>query len=56
MLTVFAIDGMINHGTFTFWEVATDSLEHKGLGALAGSDVPAGKIADGSFETLRTTR
>jgi len=29
----------------------TDALEHKGLGALAASDKPAGKIADWPFET-----
>jgi hypothetical protein len=31
--------------------IVTDALEHKGLGALAASDAPAGKIADWSFET-----
>jgi hypothetical protein len=31
--------------------IVTDALEHKGLGALAASDMPAGKIADWSFET-----
>ncbi len=29
----------------------TDALEHKGLSALAASGIPAGKIADWSFET-----
>ena len=31
--------------------IVTDALEHKGLTALAVSGVPAGKIADWSFET-----
>ena len=31
--------------------IVTDALEHKGLGALAASDAPAGKIADWPFET-----
>lgn len=31
--------------------IVTDALEHKGLGALAASGAPAGKIADWSFET-----
>ena len=31
--------------------IVTDALEHKGLGALAASDKPAGKIADWPFET-----
>jgi hypothetical protein len=31
--------------------IVTDALEHKGLGALAASDTPAGEIADWSFET-----
>src|ERR1700676_2963843 len=31
--------------------IVTDALEHKGLSALAGSDTPAGKIADWSFDT-----
>jgi hypothetical protein len=31
--------------------IVTDALEHKGLGALAASDVSAGEIADWSFET-----
>jgi hypothetical protein len=31
--------------------IVTDALEHKGLGALGGTDAPAGKIADWSFET-----
>ncbi|MBZ5659978.1 MAG: hypothetical protein LAO08_06175 [Acidobacteriia bacterium] len=31
--------------------IVTDALEHKGLGTLGGSDAPAGKIADWSFET-----
>jgi hypothetical protein len=31
--------------------IVTDALEHKGLSALAPSGVPAGKIADWSFET-----
>jgi hypothetical protein len=31
--------------------IVTDALEHKGLGALAASDMPAGKIADWPFET-----
>jgi hypothetical protein len=30
--------------------IVTDALEHKGLSALAASDVPAGKIADWQFE------
>ena len=30
--------------------IVTDALEHKGLGALAASGIPAGKIADWSFE------
>ena len=30
--------------------IVTDALEHKGLRALAASDVPAGKIADWQFE------
>jgi len=29
----------------------TDALEHKGLGAQVGSDAPAGKVADWSFDT-----
>jgi len=31
--------------------IVTDALEHKGLSELATSNVPAGKIADWSFET-----
>jgi hypothetical protein len=31
--------------------IITDALEHKGLGALAASDSPSGRIADWSFET-----
>ncbi len=31
--------------------IVTDALEHKGLGALAASGAPAGKIAAWSFET-----
>jgi hypothetical protein len=31
--------------------IATEALEHKGLTALATSQLPAGKIADWSFET-----
>jgi hypothetical protein len=31
--------------------IITDALEHQGLGALAASDSPSGKIADWSFET-----
>jgi hypothetical protein len=31
--------------------IVTDALEHKGVGALAASDSPSGKIADWSFET-----
>jgi len=31
--------------------IVTDALEHKGPGALADAGVPAGKIADWSFET-----
>ena len=31
--------------------IVTDTLEHKGLPALAAADVPAGKIADWSFDT-----
>jgi hypothetical protein len=31
--------------------IVTDALEHKGLSALAGSDAPAGKIADWPFQT-----
>ncbi len=31
--------------------IVTDALEHKGLSALAASGIPAGKIADWSFET-----
>jgi hypothetical protein len=31
--------------------IVTDALEHKGLGALAASGAPAGKIADWSFES-----
>ena len=31
--------------------IVTDALEHKGLGALAASGTPAGKIADWSFES-----
>jgi len=31
--------------------IVTDALEHKGLSALADAGVPAGKIADWSFET-----
>jgi hypothetical protein len=34
--------------------IVTDALEHKGLGALAASGAPAGKIADWSFETRLT--
>src|SRR5208337_1961809 len=34
--------------------IVTDALEHKGLGALADSGAPAGKIADWSFETRLT--
>jgi hypothetical protein len=30
--------------------IVTDALEHAGFGALASADVPAGKIADWSFE------
>jgi hypothetical protein len=30
--------------------IVTDALEHKGLNALAGADLPAGKTADWSFE------
>jgi hypothetical protein len=30
--------------------IVTDALEHKGLSALAAADLPAGKIADWSFE------
>ena len=30
--------------------IVTDALEHKGLGALAADGMPAGKIADWSFE------
>src|SRR5579863_3872653 len=30
--------------------IVTDALEHKGLGALAAVEVPAGKIADWSFD------
>jgi hypothetical protein len=30
--------------------IVTDALEHKGLSALATTDIPAGKIADWSFE------
>jgi len=30
--------------------IVTDALEHKGLGALAADDMPAGKIAAWSFE------
>ncbi len=30
--------------------IVTDALEHNGLGALPSGDVPAGKIADWSFE------
>jgi hypothetical protein len=31
--------------------IVTDALEHKGLGALAASGAPAGKIADWTFDT-----
>jgi hypothetical protein len=31
--------------------IVTDALEHQGLSALAAADLPAGKIADWSFET-----
>jgi len=31
--------------------IVTDALEHKGLGAVAASGAPAGKIAEWSFET-----
>jgi hypothetical protein len=31
--------------------IVTDALEHKGLGELAASSAPAGKIADWSFDT-----
>ena len=31
--------------------IVTDALEHKGLGAQVGSDAPAGKVADWSFDT-----
>jgi hypothetical protein len=31
--------------------IVTDALEHKGLGTLATSDTPAGKIADWPFDT-----
>ena len=31
--------------------IVTDALEHKGLGALAASGAPSGKIADWSFNT-----
>jgi len=31
--------------------IVTDALEHKGLGALAASDAPAGNISDWPFET-----
>jgi hypothetical protein len=34
--------------------IVTDALEHKGLSALAGFGVPAGKIADWSFQTRVT--
>ena len=34
--------------------IVTDALEHKGLSALGAADLPAGKIADWSFETRLT--